>query len=199
MVEMAGLRVATLEDVDRIAEIYGRYVEGSPASFEVEPPTANEMEERIAEGLQRFPWLVGVWEGRVVGYAYGSGFRSRQAYQWSVEASVYLAEDIRGHGFGKALGVALNTILREQGFVNLFGVVTLPNPASVALMESLGMTKAGVWRQVGYKQGEWHDVGVWQRRINEPVNEPEPPTPFPDMEGGVVDQAVSLGEDYIGV
>lgn len=196
---MAGLRVATLEDADRIAEIYGRYVEDSPASFEVEPPTANEMEERIAEGLQQFPWIVCLWEGHVVGYAYGSRFQPRQAYQWSVEASVYLAEDVMSHGLGKALGIALNSILREQGFVNLFGVVTLPNPASVALMESLEMTKAGVWRQVGYKQCEWHDVGVWQRRINEPIDEPEPPTPFLEVERGVVDRGLSLGEDHIEV
>lgn len=152
------------------------------------------MERRMRDGLKRFPWLVYSREGALEGYVYGSPFRSRPAYRWSVEASVYLTEDAVRRGIGTALGIALDTFFREQGFVNVFGVVTLPNPASVGLMESLGMKKAGVWEDVGYKRGSWHDVGVWQRRINKPSDNPPTPIPFDDLKQNLIDRALLRGE-----
>jgi L-amino acid N-acyltransferase YncA len=168
-------------DAERVAEIYRPAVEGSYISFEEVVPTADEMAERMNRVLARLPWLVAEDEsGLVVGYAYASPHRERAAYRWSVDISVYVDPGRRGRGIGRALYDELLEQLRGLGFVNVYAGVTLPNPASVALHEAIGMTRVGVYHRVGYKLGEWRDVAWFELRLTEPATNPPAEPAQPD-------------------
>lgn len=173
------IRVATKADATGILEIYAPVVRDTVISFEAEPPSLEEMEGRIERTLAQYPWLVCVEGERVLGYVYGSQFRARVAYQWSVEVTVYIHHEARGQGVGKRLYAALFEILRRQGYVSMYAGVTLPNPASVGIHESMGFEPIGAFPLAGFKFGAWHDVGFWRKSLNEPSLNPPPPTPFP--------------------
>ena len=175
------MRVRTADpatDSPRIAEIYRPAVEGSFISFEESPPTAVEMAERMRKVLARLPWLVAEdGSGLVVGYAYASPHRERPAYRWSVDISVYVDPAMHGRGIGRALYDELLEQLRGLGYLNVYAGITLPNAASVALHEAIGMTRIGVYERVGYKLGEWRDVAWFGMRLAEPTTDP-PPEPI---------------------
>lgn len=168
-------------DAAAVAEIYRPSVESSLASFEEVPPTADAMAERMRSTLQRTPWLVADDEGRVVGYAYAGPHHQRAGYRWSVNISVYVAGSHHGRGLGRALYDELISILRRQGFVNVYAGITLPNPASVALHEGIGMRRVGVYEGVGFKDGAWRDVAWYHLRLSDPNGQPPEPTPVPDL------------------
>jgi phosphinothricin acetyltransferase len=147
------------------AAIYAPHVEGSAVSFEERAPDAGEMAARIERYGASHAWLVAEREGRVVGYAYATAFNERPAYRWSTSVSVYIAEDARGHGIGRALYGALFDRLRERGFRMACAGITLPNEASVGLHESLGFERVGVNREIGWKDGAWRDVGWYQLEL----------------------------------
>jgi len=169
------LRIASAADATAIHAIYAPYVRDTAISFELEPPSVDEMRGRIASTLEAFPWLVWEEAGRVAGYAYASRHRERLAYQWSVDVSAYVHPDFHRRGIGKALYVELLRRLRLQGFVNAYAGIALPNAASVALHESVGFAPLAVYRGVGYKLGRWHDVGWWECRLAQPPAAPEAP------------------------
>ncbi|HEY7127889.1 MAG TPA: GNAT family N-acetyltransferase [Ktedonobacterales bacterium] len=154
----------------------------NPTSFELAPPTVEEMHQRIEQKLLTHPWVVYEVEAQVVGYAHASVYRARPAYQWSVEVSVYLHERWRGQGIGRALYTSLFALLRLQGFFNVYAGITLPNAASVALHERMGLRPLGVYQQVGYKLGAWHDVGWWQGTLQSHVPEPAAPLSFAEAQ-----------------
>ena len=170
------LRAADPGDADAIAAIYAPYVSGSTVSFETAAPSVDEMAARIT-GAGLHPWLVAEETGTILGYAYAAPFRARPAYRYTVETSVYLAESAQGQGLGRRLYAALLELLEEQGFAQAIAAITLPNPASVALHERLGFEPAGRYRDVGYKMGGWHSVGLWQRRLAPIANPPTEPKP----------------------
>jgi L-amino acid N-acyltransferase YncA len=153
-------------DAAACAEIYAPHVEGSPVSFEERAPDATEMAARIGRYGASHAWLVAEREGRVAGYAYATAFNERPAYRWSTSVSVYVDEDDRGIGVGRALYGALFDRLRERGFRMACAGITLPNEASCGLHESLGFELVGVNREIGWKQGAWRDVGWYQLELN---------------------------------
>lgn len=175
---MTPIRVARLDDAAQVLEIYAPNVTGTFISFEAEPPSADEMRARIAKILPTHPWLVHEANGRIAGYAYGSRFRDRAAYQWSTEVSCYVRPEARGRGIGKALYTELLRLLAAQGFRNAFAGIALPNAASVRLHESVGFAPVGLYRNAGFKLGAWHDVGWWGRELGPCTDEPQPPRPF---------------------
>lgn len=175
------IRMARPDDAPPITAIYAPFVSDTPTSFELIPPTENEMAHRLAKTLAQFPWLVADADGAVAGYAYASKHRERAAYQWAADVSVYVHKDWRGNGVGRTLYSALFAILRAQGYYNIYAGIALPNPASVALHEAMGMIPVGVYHHVGYKAGAWHDVGWWQGALQEPGAAPEPPRALPDI------------------
>jgi len=136
-------------------------------SFEAEAPTQAEMAERITAFSASHVYLAAELAGALVGYAYASPHRSRAAYQTSVDVTVYVDSAARGLGVGKALYQALLPATAAKGYHAAFAGITLPNAGSVALHESVGFTPVGVYRQVGYKLGQWRDVGWWQRLLAE--------------------------------
>ena len=137
------LRLVNEDDAAAIAEIYRPIVESTPISFEIEPPDEHEIQRRILETRRKYPWLVCDNRGRVVGYAYATQHRLRVAYQWSVDTSVYVHPDFRRCGIGRALYTSLLQILAAQGYFNAYAGITLPNPGSVGLHESLGFQPVG--------------------------------------------------------
>jgi len=175
------VRAALLKDAPAIAEIYAPIVRDTSISFEIDPPDAELMAERIRGGSATHPWLVAELDGMVVGYAYASRFRDRPAYRWSVEVSAYVSESMRGRGIGRSLHQALLEILQRQGFRSAFAGIALPNPASVAMHEAVGFTLLGVYREVGFKHGRWHDVGWWRRGLSEALAIPAEPIPFASL------------------
>lgn len=166
------LRLATIEDAAAMLAIYTPYVEKTAISFELEPPPLEEFADRVARTLEYYPWLVCEVDGTLVGFAYACAFRSRPAYQWATELTVYVREEERGQGFGRALYQGLLGCLRQQGFCTALAVITLPNPASVAMHESLGFVRVGVLEGVGFKLGTRHDVGWWQLELATPRGDP---------------------------
>jgi L-amino acid N-acyltransferase YncA len=169
------IRLATPEDAPGVQAIYAPVVRETAISFELEPPTIEEIRKRIVKTLERLPWLVCEQNRDILGYVYASEHRSRPAYQWSVDVSVYVHENARRSGVGQALYRSLFSLLTLQGFYHAHAGITLPNPASVGLHESLGFQPVGVYNAVGYKLGAWHDVGWWQLMLRECVIPPEPP------------------------
>jgi phosphinothricin acetyltransferase len=174
------IRLAEAADAPGITAIYAPVVARTAISFEVVPPTEAEMGVRVAAVLEHAPWLVCAddREGRILGYAYASKHRERAAYQWSVDVSVYVREDQRRRGVGRALYTSLFALLRLQGFYTAYAGITLPNAASVGVHESLGFSPVGVYRSVGFKNGAWHDVGWWERPLRDRSGAPEPPLLF---------------------
>ena len=173
------IRLARDSDADALATIYRHYVEATPISFEEAAPDAAEMARRLRGDVPGFhPWLVGEEDGQVRGYAASSPFRTRPAYRWTVETGIYLAADATGRGLGRQLLSALLELLERQGYVAAIGAIALPNAPSVALHEALGFTYAGTYRGVGFKLGEWLDVGLWQKELAPRREAPEEPLPF---------------------
>ena len=159
------IRLATDSDAGAIADLYRPIVESTFISFETEPPDQEEMRRRIADTFPSYPWLVCDVSGKVAGYAYAASHRTRAAYRWSVDTSVCVHPDFRRAGVGRGLYLSLFEILAAQGFFNANAGIALPNPASVALHEAVGFQAIGVYRNIGYKLGAWHDVGWWQREL----------------------------------
>jgi phosphinothricin acetyltransferase len=175
------LRMAQEDDAPAISAIYAPIVRNTCISFELEPPSEAQMRERIGQTLQRLPWLVSVGaQGQVNGYAYASRHRERAAYQWAVDVSAYVHEDARGRGIGAALYGRLLALLAEQGYFQAFAGIALPNAPSVALHEAVGFAPLGVYRNVGFKHGRWHDVGWWQCPLR-PLDVPTAPLPLRDL------------------
>jgi L-amino acid N-acyltransferase YncA len=175
-------------DAADVARIYTPYVRDTIASFEEVPPSADEMAGRMVAVLAWTPWLVAEDDSAgVVGYAYASRHRERAGYRWSVDVSVYLDAAWTGRGIGRALYDELLPILRRQRFVNAYAGIGLPNRASVALHEAIGMRRVGVYERVGWKLGRWVDVAWYTVRLvdgaraGDDAAQPPEPIPFPEL------------------
>ncbi|MGZ2412205.1 L-amino acid N-acyltransferase YncA [Sphingomonas sp. F9_3S_D5_B_2] len=169
------IRLAAAADAAAIARIYRPFVETSRISFEEVAPDAAEIGRRMVDPL--LPWLLLETDGKVLGYASTSPLRGRRAYRWSVESGLYLEQAAQGRGLGRQLLTAHLALLERQGFVTAVAGISLPNPASVALHEGLGFSPIGVERGVGFKLGEWVDVGRWQKDLAPRRSAPREPLP----------------------
>ena len=169
------VRDATAADAAGCAAIYAPYVRETTVSFELEPPTPEQMAERIATAQARHAWLVLEEDGRVVGYAYANRFSARPAYRWSVEVSIYLDRDRHRAVAAGVLYEALLERLAERGYRRAMAGMSLPNDASVAFHRALGFEPVGVYRRVGWKHGAWRDVAWVQRTIRDAADPPHEP------------------------
>lgn len=169
------IRAAKAGDAAAIRDIYAPLVRDTVISFEAEPPDSDEITRRMAASAPRLPWLVAETERGIAGYAYATPFRSRQAYQWSVETSVYMASAERSRGIGRGLYQRLIAELRGLGYVRAYAGIALPNEASIGLHEAVGFTPAGVFPAAGYKHGRWVDVAWWSLALRPPPPAPAPP------------------------
>ena len=160
---MIEIRNVQVEDAANLVAIYAPYVEKTAITFETQVPTVEDFENRIKKTMEKFPYLVAIEEGQIVGYAYASTYYARAAYDWTVELSVYVQKEARGKGVGTLLYTALEEELTARGFKNFLACIALPNPASIALHEKRGYEQVAHFKKVGYKFGTWHDI-VWLQK-----------------------------------
>jgi phosphinothricin acetyltransferase len=156
------IRPAGRGDARQICDIYNHYVVNTAISFEEVPVSQDEMGDRIQSVMPNLPWLVSEIDGTVAGYAYASGWRTRSAYRFSVESSVYVDRNLVGQGIGRQLYEALVKELRARNLHCVLGGIALPNAASVALHEAMGFKKVAHLTEVGRKFNQWIDVGYWE-------------------------------------
>jgi phosphinothricin acetyltransferase len=160
------IRSATTADAAAIVAIYNHYITETLVTFEEEPLSVEEMSRRIALTTgDGFPWLVWEEDGRVLGYAYAARWKARRSYRYSAEATVYLDHTATGRGIGPWLYTAIIEALRGKGLHVVIGGVALPNPASEALHHRLGFKKTAHFHEVGWKFGQWIDVGYWELKL----------------------------------
>ena len=161
------LRPYRSTDAAAVLALYEPFVRDSGVTFETDVPSLEDFSKRLAHIAGRFPFWVWEEDGTVLGYAYGTTHRERISYQWAVETSVYVAPRAHRQGVGRALYSALLPSLAERGFVWAYGVITLPNDASVALHAACGYTSFATYLAAGQKFGQWCDVHWMRYALNE--------------------------------
>lgn len=164
------IRTAVLQDAEVLLEIYAPYVKNTAITFEYDVPTVEEFAGRMSNVLRRYPYLVGEVDGEPAGYAYAGPFKERAAYDWAVETTVYVKEDMKKHGIGRALYEALEKTLAAQGILNLNACIAFPEKEdeylttdSVKFHKKMGFSKVGRFHKCGCKFGRWYDM-VWMEK-----------------------------------
>jgi len=163
------IRVAREADVPAILEIYAPYVRGTTVTFEYEVPTRAEFLNRFRTVTRDFPWLVWEENGEILGYAYACRPFERAAYSWCAEPSIYLKSTAQGQGIGRRLYIALEELLKLQGYRVLLALITGENLASVSFHERLGYGICGEIHRCGWKFDRWLNV-FWMEKHLEIVH-----------------------------
>lgn len=179
------IRVADVSDADDLLKIYEPYVINTAITFEYDVPSENEFRERISNTLKRYPYLVAEVGETIVGYAYVGSFHSRAAYQWGVETSIYVKDDMRGRGIGKALYTELENVLKKMGILNLNACIASPDKedeyltnASEKFHQSMGFNKVAESHMCGFKFGRWYNIIWMEKMIGEHTDSPLPVKSF---------------------
>lgn len=161
------IRSCEASDVSSVVEIFNHYVKHETCTFQLQTLSHQQMADKVNDVLHDYPFLVIEQDAQVVGFAYGSRWRQKQAYDRSVEVSIYIKHQLKSKGMGQLLYSALIQELKKRGFHLAVACLTLPNPKSIALHERLGFHRVGVFTEAGKKFGQWHDVGFWQKKLNQ--------------------------------
>jgi phosphinothricin acetyltransferase len=152
---MEQIRRVKAQDVKEILEIYRPFIENTSVSFEMEVPTEADFWLRIQKYAESAPWLVYDINGIIAGYAYASEHRSRWAYRWNREVSVYIHPDFRKRQVATKLYTSLIKLLKYQGYANLLAGVLAVHEQSIEFHEKFGFRKIGVFRNIGFKHNAW--------------------------------------------
>lgn len=175
------IRMATAADAQEILNIYIPYITDTAITFEYDIPSVSEFADRIRMTLTKYPYLVAIADGRILGYAYASSFKSRAAYDWAVETTIYLSPECQGKGYGKKLYYALEDLLKKQHIINLNACIaytSIEDPhltnASTLFHEHLGYRKVAHFTKCGYKFGTWYDMIWMEKMLGEHPAQPEP-------------------------
>ena len=166
------IRLAEKHDVPGILEIYSPFILTSSVTFEESVPDDASFWERIQGIMEELPYLVCEIDGQVAGYAYASGYRGRASYRWTKEVSVYIHPDFYRRRVGQALYISMNEMVRYQGIADLLAIITMPNESSVAFHEHCGYRKCGEFTNVGYKLGQWQNVGWFELFLQDETQAP---------------------------
>ena len=185
MKEQDTIRMATAADAPALLDIYRPYVENTAITFEYAVPSLDEFTGRILHTLQRYPYLVVLRSGEIIGYAYVSPFKERAAYDWAVETSVYVRQGLAGTGCGKALYLALERILKAQNILNLNACIAYTSHQDAHLDNNsaefhahMGYAPVGTFHQCGYKFGTWYDMIWMEKMLGEHTDAPQPVLPI---------------------
>ncbi len=157
------IRPCNNNDIPAICAIYNHYIEHTVITFEEQPVSVAEMQDRIERNTRLFPWLVYEDQGTILGYAYASKWKDRSAYKHTAEVTVYLDPAHCGKGVGSALYKALFEQLAQQNIHVLLACIAIPNVASESIHNQFGFRQVARFREVGFKFGRWLDVGYWQK------------------------------------
>ena len=194
---MNEIRFANSGDAKGILDIYAPYVTNTAVSFEANVPSISEMAQRIESAIPRYCWLACVIDGEIAGYAYSSMHRSRAAYQWSCEFSVYVSPEHRRKSVAKSLYTALFEISAMQGFQNVFAGMTAPNPESYGFHTSMGFVKIGTYPKVGFKFEKWHDTEWFVNAISDFSKPPTALLSIIDLDRSVLNDIFRRAETII--
>ena len=182
------IRPATEADAEEILNIYAPYVTDTAITFEYDVPTLKEFTGRIHHTLEKYPYLVAVRDGEIIGYAYAGAFYGRAAYDWSAETTIYIKKDCRHSGVGKLLYQALEDALKAQNIINLYACIGYPEvddeyltKNSEQFHEHLGYRLIGEFRKCGYKFGRWSHMVWMEKKIGEHQEKPEPVKRFKEI------------------
>jgi phosphinothricin acetyltransferase len=156
------VRPVQMADVQEICDIYNYYVSNTVATFEVYMVSEEEMVKRIESAPPGLPWLCALDDNGVSGFAYASPWKSRTAYRYALETTVYVRKDKNGRGIGHLLYNELINNTKKLHYHSLVAGIALPNEASVALHEKCGFKKVAHFREIGFKFDRWIDVGYWE-------------------------------------
>ncbi len=168
-------------DAEELLRIYTPYILQTAITFETSVPGIDDWMERIEKVNKEFPWLVAKSDGRILGYAYATRFRERKAYDWCCESSVYLKEEFHGNGVAQELYNQLFDLLKQQGYLNVYAIMTSPNPKSEKFHQSFGFYDVGRFAKSGYKLGSWWDTHWMQFHLGEHENPPKKIIPFSEL------------------
>lgn len=157
------IRKAEPKDASQVADVYNYYIQQTHHTFETEPLNEEEMQKRIEDTTEDYPFLVAEENGEIVGYAYATQFKLRQAYEYASEVSIYVRNAAKQKGIGTQLYTQLFDDLQETDTHAVVAGISLPNDASVRFHERLGFEKVAHFKEVGYKLGRWIDVGYWEK------------------------------------
>jgi len=159
-----------------IQAIYAHHVLNGTGTFEAVPPSVEIMQARHRAGLaEGYAWMIAADASGMLGFGYYGAFRARTAYDWTVEDSVYVRDDVRGQGVGKALVAALIARAEARGFRQMLALIgDSENTGSIGVHASLGFVRAGILRACGMKFGRWLDVVIMQRPLGQ-ADAGEPP------------------------
>lgn len=169
----ATIRLAEKRDVSGILEIYAPFITDTAVTFEETVPSEESFWERIQGIMAELPFLVCKIEGKIAGYAYASGYRSRASYRWSKEVSVYVHPDFQRKRVAHALYTSLNEMVKYQGIADLLAIITMPNEPSVTFHEYFGYRKCAEFSKVGYKLGQWQNVGWFELFLQDETQPPK--------------------------
>lgn len=164
------IRIASPSDASELLAIYAPYITKTAISFEYDVPSVEEFADRIRTTLEKYPYLAAESDGHIVGYCYVSILHGRQAYDWSVETSIYVDQNCKRMGIGKKLHDALEQALSAMGILNLCACIAFPigedpylTEDSVHFHEHLGYTHTAHFHKCGYKFNRWYDI-VWMEK-----------------------------------
>ena len=182
------IRMAAEEDAEEILNIYSYYVTDTAVTFEYSVPSVAEFSQRIRKTLKMYPYIVASDGDNIIGYAYASEFKSRPAYGWAVETTIYLKHECRGRGTGKKLYLTLEDLLKHQNILNLNAciVYTAVNDvhldnASANFHSHLRYSKVAHFTKCGYKFGTWYDMIWMEKLIGEHPYMPNPVIPITEI------------------
>lgn len=179
------LRLATVSDASELLEIYSYYVKNTSITYEWEVPSIEEFENRISGTLKKFPYLIAEKNGKPVGYAYASPFKTRAAYQWAIETSIYIHKDFCHQGIGKLLLLKLEELLARQNVLNSNACIAYPETEdefltknSAQFHEKMGYRLVGEFHKCGYKFNRWYNMIWMEKMIGEHKSNQTPVIPF---------------------
>ncbi|MCQ2969013.1 MAG: N-acetyltransferase family protein [Clostridium sp.] len=172
------IRIAKLEDAKELLNIYEHYVNNTSITFEYDIPSIEQFKNRIETTLIKYPYIVAEENGKIYGYAYASSFKSRRAYDWSVETSIYVQYGKSSKGVGTLLYNELERLLKLQNIINLNACIAYPNEKSEEFHKKFGYKTVAHFTKCGYKFGKWHDMIWMEKFINEHIANPKEVIPF---------------------
>ena len=167
------IRIAKQEDARAILDIYEPYILNTAITFEYEKVPLEIFQERMSKVQEQFPWLVSEMNGKIVGYAYASPFKERAAFAWDCECSVYVDGTVHQKGVATALYTKLLELVEQQGYYNVYALITVPNEKSIALHKKFGFRDVGVFQKTGYKMGTWWDLCILEKKLRNFEGVPE--------------------------
>ena len=176
------IRPATVADAEEILKIYAPYVKNTDITFEYEVPTIEEFRGRIANTLEKYPYLAATdCNNHIVGYAYASAFKSRSAYNWSVETSIYVDANCKGQRIGSKLYEELERILRKQNVLNACACICASYDESILFHQKSGYELVATFHKSGYKSGTWHDMVWMEKFLGDHEIPPKDFVPYPEL------------------